>query len=351
MRKLISRKARAILLIVPAVLFLGSVTMSLYFHHLPATRAITRNIYGYTQEADLVYRVYYNKNPFFPEAALPSGQPYLAAFVNNVNTFFTYRFSGDGPAAISGSYNVKATIVATQGQNKEVMWTKDFVLVPDTRVSSSSGTLVLQKVLPIDYQAFAGFVAGLDKTALVAPDSVNMTVSWNVQIFVQAGGKANPVQISPKLTIPVSAGSFQITGDTTPKPQPGTITTSVSVPVANLPLLRWISSGASVFFLLGLVVTLVFTTAPKAPRRETANLQSILRKHGSRMARTSGDEVQSVANSVFLPTLEDLVKVADEVTKPILYRPGAEGTLFYLYDSSIQYCYMMEETPAEPPPA
>jgi hypothetical protein len=90
------------------------------------------------------------------------------------------------------------------------------------------------------------------------------------------------------------------------------------------------------------------TEAATAAEVEAARAR---KRYGERMAEASGPmPAASGDNTVTLDSIEDLVKVADELGKPVVhYKPGAGGVHSYcVFDGTTCYQYTFQ-TPEKKP--
>jgi hypothetical protein len=337
------------LLVLFSVLLVAALGGSVFFLQQPQARQVKSTLYQYTQQGDLSYRVYYNNNPFFPGQVLGPGQTYLSAFIDHINTYFTYVFQGQGNADLSGTYGVTASLVASQsqGQGQSVLvWQNDYVLAPETPFRTQGNYLVLNKTLAINYQTHVNFVKALEKAAMVSPDTINLAITWNVNINVQTSHGSVQDKLSPTLTIPIGPGSFTIASQPTQSKQ-GKITGMTQISNPGLKPERLAAEGAAGLLFLGVLCLLIFTrgesTTEQVVRKRQAvvTLDSLLKKYADRLVAGQGEEPE--ANTVAVASMDDLIRAADEVDKPVLYFTKTEGADFYVYDSALRYCFTFKQ--------
>jgi len=74
-------------------------------------------------------------------------------------------------------------------------------------------------------------------------------------------------------------------------------------------------------------------------------MKEIFKKHGERLVALSNDTVLSGSSIYPVKTLEDLIKIADELSKPVLYQaegPESKLPVFYVLDEPKIYSYQLE---------
>jgi len=111
---------------------------------------------------------------------------------------------------------------------------------------------------------------------------------------------------------------------------------------------------AGVFFLLSsLSVVLYVKFKPvKLPRIEEEALK-VRKKYGERIAEATGRTPTEGKQAISLGSIEDLIKIADELGKPIIHQAPSiseEPHAYYVFDGATRYQYVsLSEEPAAPP--
>ena len=355
MKKIFSRRAGLSLMVLCAVCGLSCAGLLVYLYRLPQTRTVRTNVYTFTQDARVVYRVRYTPgNAFFPGAVMGPGKTYLGALVDGIDTDFTYRFQGEGAAAVRGRYQVLASMIATTGQDKRLVWQKDYVLCPETTFLGSGPSLDLERRLPIDFPAFVAFGRALEKAAMVQADNVDLFVTWQLQATVRTSRGAVQERLAPQLVIPINQAAFQITGDPDQSKQEAVMTVR-SEPVRFMgqpvPRAKRAAAAATAFFLICLLPAVWSTDfSARARRPSRPGLPTLLKKYGNRLAESTAGLTSGPA--IPLVSLEELVKVADDLSRPIIYHTAGEETTFWVCDGTMAYSYVFskEQSPAGPGP-
>jgi hypothetical protein len=105
-----------------------------------------------------------------------------------------------------------------------------------------------------------------------------------------------------------------------------------------------IFSMLSIIFMILLVVTAI---SYSKFRRETVSsfdrqIQKIQKSYGSRIAESIGDSSVNDKNPIPMNSIEDLMKIADELGKPVVHQcDGSSGDvhLYYVIDGNTRYQY------------
>lgn len=303
-------------------------------------------VYAYDQQAQVHYRIYLKPNGLYPAESLESGMVYLTNFVDYINTHFTYHFRGERPAEVKGSYEVTAVVEATEGKEKKVIWRREFLLLPKTGFSGSGQEVGVQQSLPVrlpDYNAFAEAVI---KAAEFVPEEVRMTVKWN--ITVEAATENGPVreQIAPTMVIPLVRKFFEVGGELA-KSKSGAIYTTVSVPAAPA-WERLLAPCAAVCGAgLSALLFLLLFTAPAGAAVSPAQqkLRAALKKYGERIVYAAGTVSPAAGGTIYVKSLDDLVRLADDLGKPVVCREDSsrESATFVVLDGEQAYVFELGE--------
>lgn len=300
-------------------------------------------LYGYNNKAIIDYRVFLKPNIVYSEPSMGEGQTYITPFVDYIKTRYYYEFKGDRPASIKGNYEIIG-VVESYIEDKDVrkvIWRKKMVLLPETIIESQSNNVVVDETLPIKMPDFYSFANNVEQiTKIRAPVRLIVTMNVNLKAVTDKG----PVEqkMSPSLTIPLNAGFFEI-AKSKMEDKPGAIAKTEKV---RLPFNQKLVIGygaISVIALFSLLFIIFFTSVEQD--EFVSSLNNIFKKHGSRLVALN-DEIPGLENSFRVKSMDDLVKIADETGKPIIYKYSSaiKGiTRFGLVDTDCTYVLDLEE--------
>ncbi|WP_424659019.1 DUF5305 family protein [Desulfofundulus sp.] len=310
-------------------------------------------VYTYRQEAKVDYRVYFKPNELYQGNSLGAGKVYVSNFVDYINSFFTYRFTGDQEAVFHGSYQVTGIMEAltTREKQNKCLWQREFILQPRTPFAGNGKEMAIQQVVPIRFSEYYDFAKRVNREAELAPDEIRLTVKWAVAIEAVTGRGTVREYLTPTMVIPVGSRAFEIGGQLL-KIEPGALQITRKVPAGTgrgTLINAGILTGAS---LLLLILLLVFTEGVK--KTETPlqkEIRQILKKYGERIALVDG-EIKIDDGLIAVKSMEDLVRIADELSKPVIYRPvvsAAQVPVFYVLDKTGAYVYRLPQAATAEP--
>lgn len=343
MKLTMEKKLRSRLMIALACFGVLSLILLIFAWTSPGTIEENVPLYSYNHKAEVDYNVILRKNPITTEKSLGKGQFYLAPFIRHINTSFTYEFSGDKVADIKGEYDVIAYV---QGIVKEldkikIIWSKPYRLLSKQTFQSNDKQVSLTKEIPIDIKYYNDFVNKFFEDYKI-PTQAILAVYWNVKVDAQT--EQGPVQeeLSPSITIPLNCSYFEISDDAS-KTNEGAIETTVTTkaPVNKTKLI--IYSVLAIIFLTGFSV-LYFRTGDSTINPIQKQLKKIMKEHGERIVSLDQELIITSESIVLVKAFDDLVRIADELGKPILLKYNQkedEIPVFYVLNEPRIFTYYL----------
>jgi len=273
-------------------------------------------------------------------ALLKPGQTAFVNLIDKMNVNFGYQFSADKPVN-----NLKTTVDITAIVEAPQSWTKTFPLLS----TSKSGNIAVN--FPVDISSYSQLMSSIRTETGVSPDSYNLTITAVVHTTGTSTFGPFDETSSPSMKGTIKNNVLTWDKDVVVS-KPGAIKQTVTVtnPVKILGMTaaaaRTIFVVLSCFFaflLLGLAVFYFMHRGP-ATSAFDRKLQKITKTYGARIAESSGDSSSPSDKSVSLNSIEDLIKIADELGKPVVHQisgPSARVHLYYVIDGGTRYQYSL----------
>ncbi|SES87119.1 hypothetical protein SAMN05660297_00794 [Natronincola peptidivorans] len=295
------------------------------------------SLYDYHNRSGINYEVFLRPNVLYEEESLGAGKTYITEFVDYIDTSFTYEFQGESEAEVKGDYEIVAEIEGYTGHEEtyKTIWRKGYILSPKKTFQEKDRIVAIKEDVTLDihgYNEFAGNVIEASKIT----SSVKLTVLMNINM--EATTDKGPVaeQMSSSITIPLNTNHFEISGSPINE-RSGSIqdTIEVQLPIDRKKVILY---GGLIGFLLILLSFLIFFTKgreKKSVLEKTIN--QIFKKHGDRLVALN-TEVEAISkNFSEVKSIEDLVRIADELGKPIMYKYSSSLNdigRFYILDET-----------------
>ena len=320
------------------LLFTGIQTYSTVNEEKTVTEENT--VFEYSCQPTVNYTVNIRPNELYPGTVLEEGRYYSKLLLDHIQADFTVDYQGSDATPIRVQYQVQAIVNGYQGQteNKNVYWTKSFPLTQG-------------KILEIEGDSWSGeeqinFTLGdYDALAVRAKEISGMNVSNEVMVelagtlTVQTTGEEVAIPFSSHLQIPLMEDVFQVT-KTAGEALQGSVTETEEVLV---PFDRTKVSLLTVLMLLCIAAIPVLLFVIKEPDELTMlrkKNNGLIKNYGSRMVamREIPDLEYSRYYQVY--SIKDMIKIADEMQKPIIYIPDdsiavRNNELFIISENSL----------------
>jgi hypothetical protein len=275
---------------------------------------------------------------------LQPGQTDFINLIEKMNVNFVYQFQTDKPVE-----NLKMSVDVVTGLAASQSWSKSFDLLQ----TEENGNFNLD--FPVDIPGYTLLMQAINSETGATPPSYNLTVTINIHTTGQTAYGPIDETFSPALkgTIanniitwaPVLTDSK--TGVISQTTTSGNKYLGVSVPAA-----RGILGIFSIAFLLLFSLKAVSYSRRRGIEssdfaRET---QKIQKRYGTRIAESVGNTLVSEKNPVSMNSIEDLMKIADELGKPVVHQSGGapgETQSYYVIDGNTCYQYTLPVDKAE----
>jgi len=268
--------------------------------------------------------------PVSPQTLGP-GLLYFPRIISNIKASFSYQFLCDRPIS-EQSQEVEVTAII---ENPE-KWSRSLVVVPET---NKVGSFTIS--FPIDIQYFTTVINAIEQETGVRGSSYNIVIKADVHTVARTDmGTINEVYTQ---TLSVNLGGNTLTfGKELSSSKSGSIG-GTAIPGA---------SGSRAPWIIGLVIALLalgyfgwcqtqLGLAPvSAGEAEAARARKKYRQMMVDVEELPG--VKPTETVIPLSSLDDLVRIADDLVKPVLHQAEAGRHTYCVIDSGVRYLYVIE---------
>jgi len=268
--------------------------------------------------------------PVSPQTLGP-GLLYFPRIISNIKASFSYQFLCDRPIS-EQSQEVEVTAII---ENPE-KWSRSLVVVPET---NKVGSFTIS--FPINIQYFETVIDAIEQETGVRESSYNIMIKADVHTVARTDlGTISEVYTQ---TLGVNLGGNTLTfGKELSSSKSGSIG-GTAIPGA---------SGSRAPWIIGLVIALLalgyfgwcqtqLGLAPvSAGEAEAARARKKYRQMMVDVEELPG--VKPTETVIPLNSLDDLVRVADDLVKPILHQAEAGRHTYCVIDSGVRYLYVIE---------
>lgn len=340
-KKEIVSPLRMALLMVSILIFAGLlyylISSYIKVYGQPATIKKPVTIYQYNQSGKIGYSVKLKPNSIFRENILGPGKSYYSKLTDYINLDFSYLFSADQETQLEGNYMVTATL-ETKG-----MWQKDFTLVPLNSFGGKEKNIAFKKGYQLRLEPFKEYLKKVNEELGVTGSEPKLVVKMKINLNAAAKAGSFRESLVPAITIPLTDGLYKIDDNLVSKKR-DSIKKSVTIADPNrqekkprfiLTCIATIFAGVLFGFLL-----LCTKGRPVPPVHEDVLIQ---KRFGNRLFEVPGG-IQLGDNVMVITfnSVDNLVKAADELGKPIMYFNSVNTGLvnYFVFDGQVVYKYI-----------
>ena len=278
-----------------------------------------------------------------PAKTIGPGEVIISKLVDRMDATFDYTFMCDQPIS---ELTEEVTIIATL-ENPEV-WSKTFVLVPPTTKSESFSI-----GFPLDINHFTETLEAIRSETGVPAESHNLSIKADVHTTAQTDFGPIDEVFSQTLSTALGKGTLEWNEELV-ESKPGSITTSRMIPnpskyvglsVSQVRILAAIVAGivASLFaYLMWRQLKLKPVEVPRIDKE----VRLAKKKYGERMAEATSQTPIEGEKAISIGSMEDLIKVADELGKPVIHQAPStpeEPHAYYVFDGATRYEYLLAD--------
>lgn len=304
------------------------------------------SLYEYNNKANINYTVFLKPNILYEEESLGEGNIYITEFIDHIKTSFNYDFSGEKEAEIKGDYEIAAVVegYAGEGETYRTIWQKKFILLPKTSFDTKNKNFSIKEEIPLQLNVYNDFAKRVIENSRIG-SQVKLTVFMDVNLKAETDNGVIDEKMMPAMVMPLNASYFEILGNLAEE-KPGKIeeTKKIQLPVNRKNVITF-SSIIGVLIIL-LVLLIFVTKAIVITDSLEKNLKKIFKKHGDRLVALNNEIAVTYENHSEVKSIEDLVKIADEIGKPIIYKHSSDFkqiSKFYVNDENQMYILDLNE--------
>lgn len=274
--------------------------------------------YEYQIEKKLNYKVFLKDNIIYDEKYLEEGQYYPSKLIDYIQLVYTLDYTGTDTIPIQIDYQcfVKINGYNTQENIKEIYWTKIFPLNEEQKIEITDREVKLS-------EEFNVYLDGYNTFIKAAADELGINLSYDLIFSME--GTINAItsygEVKQPFSFDISSlyGNMLYFSENGMDEVSGKLTQKQVEPVPLNKTRLAICISAAGVILLVLLYIIIFTSNYDLNDIVMLSIKKIQREYGSRMVSLQSNTIKSFKNVYDVYSIKDLVKVSDEIQKPILY--------------------------------
>lgn len=304
------------------------------------------SLYSYRHKGKVNYSVLLGPNMVYSEKSLGEGKTYINDFIDSINATFKYDFSGERKAEIKGYYDIVGVLEGLVVEEKEskTVWKKEYVFIPKTSFAVNDNKFSVEKAVKIRLKDYNTFVEKIIKESNVNFDT-KFTIMCNISLEANTDKGLIKEKMCPTMEVPLNKKIFEIKGNLSGEKE-GSIEKVIKEPVPinrKVVLIIYIFIGIC---LCVLIFLLFFTASSVMASPFEKRLKKIFKLHGDRIVAIDNDIEITDESLMNVVSIEDLVRISDDICKPILYiniSISGETHKFYVLDHNKVYLFELCE--------
>ncbi|MFY9139597.1 MAG: DUF5305 family protein [Thermacetogeniaceae bacterium] len=335
------KNTRIIILLVLCLLLASSFFNLYRVYREPSTVSKEVPVYSYQHQGKLDYQVQIKPNSVFTEKIMGPGESYYTNLVETIDAHCSYSYTADQPAKLTASYMVVAVVKEPE------VWAKEFPLVPKTVVEGEGKEISFSRPFSFDLEKYEEFVSTVNRELGVYAKNPQVAIEARINVVAETADGQVRDELSPSMVIPLGMSEFKIDG-TMVSQEKGALKNTVLVPNPGLRGKKAISTLLAGVLMLLSVLFLLRTESkrPVSVSEMDRAINKLWKQNGDRMVRVGKDFIMPAQLiPISLPSIEDLIKVADEACKPIIYQeigPDHDVPACYVIDGLTVYQHMLQ---------
>jgi len=344
-RNKMRRRLITALLILFISLSVASVLVTYNIHTIPLEEELVTPLYTYTNRGTYdgvasvtPNTVYYNKTTLrFGEGTV------YRRITNQIDVNFTYTFEGSTPANLTIQYAVNEYVETPQ-------WTKRISELPIETINTfgTEATVSINNISPINTSSIQDLIKAVQADTGISISVYSTIIKIEMSIKAETNESSINATFSPELKMEFQSSRDEgdiISISGLEYSDSDMITKTETIYHSWVESQRYISYILSTVAFFGLVITTwaYMRTRPHKPLKPEKLFEDFIAPYEEIIAETIQEpsvEKPGLApvTKIIVETMEDLVKIAEILGKPILhtYEPP-ENHIFYVFDGTTRY--------------
>jgi hypothetical protein len=309
------------------------------------------------------YTIYMDDNSLYETDAIkpPKYTPYVPPqqntlgvgpvipyeLVDRMDTSYYYNFLASYPIT-----DLAEEITITATLDSPDLWSKTFVLLPSTQETDN-----FRVDFPVDISYLNELLNAIREETGTSGEAYNLTIEAFVHVTAQTDYGPIDEVFTQTLSTELGGGTL-IWNEELQMTQEGAITATQVIPNPSRYLglsvdgVKTTSLILLLIFLVIFIASLVFYNKTKPAELPMFEKEALAagKKYADRIAQASSQTPTAGEKIISLGSIEDLVKVADELGKPIIHQPPTaveRRHTYYVIDGTIQYQYLITKQTKE----
>lgn len=322
-KKYVGYRDRLFLRIVLLFVFISLFILSLYY----GINTKNSNIYSYTEDGNIDYRVYLNDNNYYSTPFLNSNMRYISSLIDYLDVDFNYKLDFNNKYYYSYNYYIVGDLYIYEGTNKDkILYKKRYnILNPVYTANQYGDNISLNLNRKIDYSLFDSVVKEFNSNfSLITNSEIVFSLHVNVDSRSDFLDSVR-VEGSNSISVPLDSKTISLSVDNSNIKDSKTFSDD-SCNYFNL-FMYFISFISFIFIIVSIISIIKYMYKTRNVKSNyQASLDKILREYDRAIINAKSDYIiKNVDNFIDVSSFMELMDVHDNLDLPILYIEIAKG--------------------------
>ncbi len=348
MKLKIHKKSKKILILIFALLLVLSSLQLFFILSAPKNAKTETILYQSNCEPKISYQVFIRPNEVYSGTVLSEGGIYSKKLLDYIKSDFNISYSGSKNVPLDIEYQMLATVngyKAGNDQNEKIYWSKSFPLTEKKNIPNQEGTWNGKESVAFSLAAYDAFaVRAKDITGMNVNSELLVSMTGKVTAHIGDKNLETPFQVAVQM--PLLEDTFQISAKNSDPVQKNIKEMSDS-PIKFNKFRFFSYSFLFVISITGLLTMLFFTRDLNPQEMTEKRVNSIIKNYGSRIVALQNIPKMNYRQHYKVHSMKDLIKIADELQKPIFYEADpikqVKNYEFYVIDNDALYSVFIDQ--------
>ena len=329
---------RLIFLLTLSSLLLFSAVSAFAAISTPEKRYEIAPLYSYIQTGKFNYKVYLENSTIYngAEYLLPGQTTIFTRLVKSINGSFKYKIFVGCNANISGKYSMNSRINTN-------LWTKNIEIIDETDFNSTNNSITISERFPIDLQYYQDLIDEIDgETGIVSKDH-SITFQFNCRFTACTKNDTIRDTFQQQMYLNLNQRTLDFSEGLSNE-KFGAKNKRILNLDNEIIKQRGIWKSICYLFLILIALTVILTRGDKKHLDQIERkARKIQKKYGELLVNIKKQPKRSVNFDVlYTGTFDDLIKISEEIGKPIFhYKTGNHSHTYHVLDSIHQYQFVL----------
>lgn len=315
--------------------------------HNFSTSNYTEEKIVYSEQEELDYKVFYQKNEYFTEPYLEKNRTYITTLIDYIDIDFSYSLNFSEDLTGSYTYYIKGVISADKTNDKSGnYWSRYYKLTEDTTIGIDNlKNFIIKENIKIDYQQYNQLLTSFKNQYGLSTDG-KLTITLVISANVTKDGLERYInkEADVELKIPLSSLAIEVPIEDNSNDSTGILTNEISYnksiiyPIAKI--VSYIMFSLDIILIILLIREIV--NKINSENKFNKKLRKILKVYDGIIVNVAILPDIKNYNTVEVSTFEELLDAHGEVRMPINAKVEKNTATFILISDNIAWKYVLK---------